>query len=87
MEFSYIHPDSFPQFSKNKIHEYLENIKTKKSTVLGDIPARIIKECAHHLCIPVRDIINKSIIAGQWAKIYKKKRQLPQFQKSSHLKK
>ena len=50
----------------------LENIKTKKSTVSGDIPATLIKECSQYLCIPVRDIINKSILVGKWAEIYKK---------------
>ena len=63
---------SYPQFTQTEIRRYIENIKTKKSTVLGDIPARILKECAEHLSIPVRDIINKSILTGNWAKIYKK---------------
>ena len=39
---------------------------------MGDIPAIIIKECAHYICVPVRYIINKSIISGHWARIYKK---------------
>ena len=55
-----------------KIQKYLENIKINKATVLGDIPAKIIKEWAQYLCVPVRDIINKSILIGIWAKIYKK---------------
>ena len=70
--FSPIPEDSFPHFSNQEIHRYLENIKTKKSTVLGDIPARIIKECAQYLCTPMRNIINQSIISGKWASIYKK---------------
>ena len=63
---------SHPQFSSQAIHKYLENIQTKKATVLGDIPARIIKECAQYLCIPVQNIINQSILKGKWASIYKK---------------
>ena len=38
----------------------------------GDIPSRVIKECAQFLCIPVKKIINQSIIKGKWASIYKK---------------
>ena len=63
---------SFPQFSNNQVQRYLENIKTKKSTVLGDVPSKVIKECSQYLCIPMGDILNKSIIAGKWAKIYKR---------------
>ena len=72
IDFSPIPEGSFPQLSKKQIHCYLENIKTKTSTVLGDIPARIIKEFAQYLSIPVHDIINQSIITGKWATIYKK---------------
>ena len=72
IKFSPIPPGSFPQFSTEEIQKYLENIKTKKSTVLGDVPARVLKECAQYLCIPVRDVISQSILTGKWAKIYKK---------------
>ena len=71
IEFEPIPGNSFPQFSIHEIQRYLENIKTKKSTLLGDIPAIVIKECSQYLCTPVRDLINKSILAGKWAKIYK----------------
>ena len=47
-----------------KIQKYLENIKINQ--------AKMIKECAQYLCVLVRDIINKSILIGTWAKIYKK---------------
>ena len=63
---------TYPQFSTWIIHKILENIKTKKSTVVGDIPARVIKECSQFLSVPVRDMINQSIIKGKWASIYKK---------------
>ena len=70
--FESIPEDSHPQFTLVEVRRFLENIKTKKSTVLGDVPARIVKDCAEHLCIPMRDIINKSILTGKWASIYKK---------------
>ena len=71
-DFPNIPKGSFPQFSQGQIQRFLENIKTKKSTVLGDIPAKVIKECAQYICIPVTNLINKSIAAGKWADIYKK---------------
>ena len=71
ISFQPIPEGSYPQFTQLEIRRYIENIKTKKSTVLGDIPARIIKECAEFLSIPVCDIINKSILTGKWARIYK----------------
>ena len=60
IDFEPIPGNSFPQFSLHEIQAYLENIKTRKSTLLGDIPAIVIKECAQYLCIPVRDLINKT---------------------------
>ena len=45
--------DDIPQFTKEAIHCLLENIKTKKSSVIGDIPAIVIKECSQYLCIPM----------------------------------
>ena len=40
IQFLPIPDDSFPQFSSLEIQQHLESIKTKKSTVIGDIPAR-----------------------------------------------
>ena len=54
-----------------KVRDHLEKIKINKATVPGDIPARIIKEFAVFLCIPVADIINSGIQLGQWPKVYK----------------
>ena len=68
-----IQEGSYPQFTLVEVRRFLENIKTKKSTVLGDIPARIVKDCANYLCIPIRDFINKSILTGKWATIYKRR--------------
>ena len=51
----------------------MEKIKLNKSTAPGDIPPRIIKECAVYLCIPMCGILNKSIQTGQWPNMYKKR--------------
>ena len=72
IQFSDIPEDSFPQFTTREVHRLLENIKPKKSTVKGDIPAIILKECVQYFCIPLRNIINENVLAGAWANIYKK---------------
>ena len=61
-----------PHYKPNQIWRYLERIKTNKSTTPGDIPAKIIKEFAQYLCLPVTDIINTSLMRGVWPDSYKK---------------
>ena len=63
---------SIPQFKPYIIRKYLEKIKTNKSTAPGDIPAKIIKEFALFLCIPMADIINSGLKVGHWPKFYKR---------------
>jgi hypothetical protein len=63
---------SIPQFKPAFIRKYLEKIKTNKSTAPGDIPARIIKDFALFLCVPMADIINTGLIVGHWPKTYKR---------------
>ena len=62
---------SVPKFTPTKVRTYLQSIKTNKSSPPGDIPAKIIKEFAMFLSIPVADIINSGISLGEWPKIYK----------------
>ena len=66
-----IPPGSVPEVSPVKVREYIRKMKTKKSTVEGDIPAKIIKECANYLCLPLADIINTGIRRGEWSDIWK----------------
>merc|ERR1712208_259843 len=56
----------------HEIKKYLQKIKTNKPTAPGDIPAKIIKEFAFFICIPMANIINTLVKVGQWPKIYKK---------------
>ena len=63
---------SIPQFKPYQIKKYLQAIKTNKSTAPGDIPAKVIKEFAHFLCIPFTDIINSGLKVGHWPKQYKR---------------
>ena len=64
-------PSTVPQFKPYQVRRHLGRIKANKSTAKGDIPARIIKDFAQYLCIPVTDIINTSLLCGVWPKIYK----------------
>ena len=60
-----------PVISCDKVSEYLKMMKVNKSTAPGDIPAKILKEFALFLSVPIADILNESLISGQWPKIYK----------------
>ena len=46
-------------------------MQTKKATVSGDIPAKLIKEFAAYLAEPFTDIINTSLKRGEYPQIYK----------------
>ena len=62
---------SIPHISVSEVKEKLNEIKTKKSTAPGDIPAKLIKVAADNIAVPLTDIINASIRLGQWPDIYK----------------
>ena len=68
----YFEQSSIPQLKPNIVMRYLKNIKTNKSTAPGDIPARIIKDFAFYLCIPLTNIINTGLRVGHWPRIYKR---------------
>ena len=65
-------PSSIPHYKPFQIRKYLEQIKTNKSTAPGDIPAKIIKEFSHSLCVPFTDIINSGLKGGHWPRTYKR---------------
>ena len=71
IETPFIPSHSIPKFTPTKVRTYLQTIKTNKSSPPGDIPAKIIKEFAMFLSIPIADIINSGISLGEWPKIYK----------------
>ena len=62
---------SIPEISPAKVREYMQKLSIRKSTAKGDIPAKIIKECASFLCLPLSDIINASIKCGEWSDTWK----------------
>ena len=61
-----------PFLNRHEKRYFIQKIKTNKSTAPGDIPAKIIKEFACFICIPMANIINTGLSVGQWPKIYKK---------------
>jgi hypothetical protein len=63
--------DDIPQFTEEQVKAALSEMDTKKSSVKGDVPAKIFKEFAGELSKPVKDVINSSIIQGIWPDIYK----------------
>ena len=63
---------SIPHLKPHIIRKYLQTIKTNKSTAPGDIPAKILKEFALFLCVPVANIVNCGLAVGHWPKSYKR---------------
>ena len=44
---------------------------SNKSSVEGDVPAKLLKHFSKQLAIPVADVINASIKQGSWPEIFK----------------
>ena len=53
------------------MRKVLENVKTKVSTIPGDIPACILKQFAVFLSKPLTNVINVCFKSGQWPDIWK----------------
>ena len=60
-----------PQVSQLKIRSALRRLKTNKSTVKDDIPAKVTKYLADELTEPLTVIITTAIKNGQWPDIWK----------------
>ena len=64
-------PDgSLPQFDPEEVYKSLLMIKTTTTTVKNDIPAKIIKQFASELTYPLTDIINTSIVIGEFEDLW-----------------
>ena len=55
-----------PQLSTHKVKVDIMRLTSRKSTPPGDSPAKIVKEFASQLCIPLTDIKNCSLKQGHW---------------------
>ena len=54
-----------------KINEKIQKMKSKTSTVIGDLPWKLIKEFSSSLSLPLEDIYNRSIIHGEYPDVWK----------------
>ena len=60
-----------PLFEPYEIHEKIKKMKKKASTVIGDIPWRIISEYSVELSSPLSNIYNTATLDGAWPNIWK----------------
>ena len=73
----HIPENTIPLFTPFSVLPYLKKIKINKSNVLGDIPARIIKDFSEYICLPYCDILNTMVKRGEYPYIWKKEIQTP----------
>ena len=57
---------TYPKVSVKTIYKHMSEIKTNKSTVLNDLPGKVIKRFAKYLCYPMCNIINTQIRRGEF---------------------
>ena len=65
--------------SVNKVFSLLNELNKAKTTGLDKISARLIRECAYLICIPICDIFNQSISLGIFPNDCKCARAAPLF--------
>ena len=61
----------YPLFEPFEIHNRISKMKMKKSTILGDIPWRVIKEFSAEIAEPLANIFNSCTIEGIWPSMWK----------------
>ena len=60
-----------PLFEPHQIHQKIQKMKKKTSTVPGDIDWRIIKEFSVELASPLSNIFNSCTLDGVWPDVWK----------------
>ena len=68
---SMINSKPYPLFEPHEVYEKIRKIKKKASTVLGDIPWKIVTEFSVELSTPLSNIYNSATLAGIWPTIWK----------------
>ena len=63
--------ESIPHILQEKVKQTLKHMKTKISTIPGDIPAAILKQISNEISMPLTNIINSCIEKGQWPDLWK----------------
>ena len=64
-------PNQIPQFQPSQVWFALNRLDMNKSTVPGDVPAKLIKRFATYLAGPLTDVLNTSMCRGEYPDIYK----------------
>ena len=72
-----VDPASVPFFTPAGVLPYLENLKTNKSSIPGDIPAKFIKLLASYISIPFSHIMNTMFKNGEFPLLWKHEIQTP----------
>ena len=63
--------EQIPQFRPSQVWFALSRIATDKSTVSGDIPAKLVRRFAAYLAEPLTDVYNTALLKGEYPQIYK----------------
>ena len=63
--------DQIPQFRPSQVWFALSRIGTNKSTVPGDIPAKILRRFAAYIAEPLTDVFNTALLKGHYPSIFK----------------
>ena len=73
----------FDQINCNEVFLLLNKLSQSKSTGLDKISARLIRECADLICIPICAIFNRSLITGVFPDEWKCAKVTPLFKQGS----
>ena len=65
------HPSEIPQYSPYQIQMIISQMKTNKSTLPEDIPAKVMKRFSVFFSVSLADIINTCLKTGAWPASYK----------------
>ena len=77
IEYPEISEGSFQKFQVCDIIPYLSQIKTNKSNLKGDIPAKIIKQYARSIAEPFTHLLNTMVQRGEYPDLWKMEIQTP----------
>ena len=70
-EIPFFRSEDVPIISVKSVEKYFTELKLNKATTKEDIPTKILKTFASHLCEPTTILINTCIINGVWPDIFK----------------
>ena len=60
-----------PIVNSDDVSETIESMDINKSSIIGDIPVKILKYFAKQISFPMTDVLNTSIKQGCWPNIFK----------------